>query len=238
MDKIKENKATVIATLLVALVPMIVGICLWNQMPDTIATHFGSDGTANGWNSKGFAVYGLPLFLLAAQVVMIIVMATDPSKKGISDRLFRLILWFMPLVSVYCCVGIYAVAVKGEDYSMSLFGYNFCLILIGVVLMVFGNALPKARLNYSFGIRVRWTLSSTKNWEATHRFGSYIMFAGGFLIFILGVVATFVSMDRILGWLSIAAITIVMIAVMTLYSYIYYLKHKNDPDYNNTEEQE
>ena len=36
----KKYKTTLILTTLISLFPMVIGLLLWNRMPDTIATHF------------------------------------------------------------------------------------------------------------------------------------------------------------------------------------------------------
>ena len=64
----KENKGFIVLTSLVILLPMAVGILFWDQLPETMATHFGSDNEPNGWSSRTFAVFGLPLFCLAAHL--------------------------------------------------------------------------------------------------------------------------------------------------------------------------
>ena len=48
----KKYKTTIIITTLITLLPIVIGLFLWNKLPDTLATHWGSDGTANGWSSK------------------------------------------------------------------------------------------------------------------------------------------------------------------------------------------
>ena len=63
---LKQNKWKLLATSLIILVPILVGLVLWPKLPDTMPTHFGLDGTADGWNGKGFGVFGLPLILLGA----------------------------------------------------------------------------------------------------------------------------------------------------------------------------
>ena len=64
----KKYKRTLIITSMVAISPLIVGLLLWNQLPDVIATHFGSGNVPNGWSSKPFAVLGLPLILLVLHI--------------------------------------------------------------------------------------------------------------------------------------------------------------------------
>ena len=55
----KKYKTTLILTTLISLFPMVIGLLLWNRMPDTIATHFGTNNVPNGWSSKTMAVIGI-----------------------------------------------------------------------------------------------------------------------------------------------------------------------------------
>ena len=52
----KKYKTTLILTTLISLFPTVIGLMLWNRMPDTIATHFGTNNVPNGWSSKTMAV--------------------------------------------------------------------------------------------------------------------------------------------------------------------------------------
>ena len=69
----KKYKTTIIITTLITLLPIVIGLFLWNKLPDTLATHWGSDGTANGWSSKTFSVFGMPLILTAIHVLCLFV---------------------------------------------------------------------------------------------------------------------------------------------------------------------
>ena len=51
----KKYKTTLILTTLISLFPTVIGLLLWNRMPDTIATHFGTNNVPNGWSSKTMA---------------------------------------------------------------------------------------------------------------------------------------------------------------------------------------
>lgn len=44
----KKYKTTLILTTLISLFPMVIGLLLWNRMPDTIATHFGTNNVCCG----------------------------------------------------------------------------------------------------------------------------------------------------------------------------------------------
>ena len=78
----KNNvKRTLVITSIVTVLPMLIGVILWNQLPDTMATHFGSDGTPNGWSSKWFAVFGLPVFLVIVNILCTLITETDPRRS-------------------------------------------------------------------------------------------------------------------------------------------------------------
>ncbi|MFR8675629.1 MAG: DUF1648 domain-containing protein [Lachnospiraceae bacterium] len=51
-------------TSIITLLPVLYGLFLWNQLPDSVATHLDLDNQPDGYSSKAFAVFGLPLILL------------------------------------------------------------------------------------------------------------------------------------------------------------------------------
>ena len=48
----KNEKKTLLLTSLVCLIPMVVGALVYSRLPETMATHFGLDGTPDGWSSR------------------------------------------------------------------------------------------------------------------------------------------------------------------------------------------
>ena len=93
MEKFKQYKKTFIITLVVTLLPILIGLVLWDKLPDQVATHFGANGEANGWSSKLFAVVGLPLFIGAAQFFSVFVTLSDPKKQKIDPKMLKLVFW-------------------------------------------------------------------------------------------------------------------------------------------------
>lgn len=59
---LKKNRKTLILTSIIILLPILVGIVLWNKLPDTMATHFGIDNEANGFSSKFLVFLDYHLF--------------------------------------------------------------------------------------------------------------------------------------------------------------------------------
>lgn len=89
---IRERKGMLILSLLVILLPMGLGLFLWNQLPDQVPIHFGLNGQADNYAGKAFVVFGLPLLMAALQVLLLVV--TWPIPRG---RILR------PNPSDYCC---------------------------------------------------------------------------------------------------------------------------------------
>lgn len=214
MEKWKENKFSILITSIIILLPVVIGLLLWEQLPNEIATHFGSNGEPNGWSSKAFAVFGLPLFVLFCHLLCSGATCADPKNKRINDKIFKLILWICPVVSLFCAVSIYGYALN-MDINMDTLGKAF----VGVVFIIVGNYLPKCRQNYTVGIKLPWTLSDEDNWNHTHRLAGWLWMVGGAL-FVLLIFVDFGEM-----WMSIVLMGI-MVLVPMIYSFLYYMKHK------------
>ena len=62
---IKNHKKKAIISSVIILLPMLLGIVFWNQLPESMVSHWGGDGVADGTAPKTFIVFGMPLLLLA-----------------------------------------------------------------------------------------------------------------------------------------------------------------------------
>lgn len=78
---IRQNKKLLLLTSVITLLPVFIGLFLWNQLPDSVATHFGLNNQSDGYSSKAFAVFGLPLILLAVHLVCVVATNIDPKSK-------------------------------------------------------------------------------------------------------------------------------------------------------------
>ena len=212
---LKANKKTLIIASIVTILPILIGLLVWDRLPDVMATHFGMDNEANGWSNKAFAVFGLPLFLLAMEWIAAVVTSQDPRRQNISPKMFSLVLWIIPMVSVVCGAAIYTYNL-GMKVDISF----FAMLFTGLLFIVIGNYLPKARQNYTIGIKIPWTLADEENWNRTHRVAGHLWVAGGILM----VLAALTGFSGIRWFFVILA---VMTIVPCLYSYWIYARGKN-----------
>ena len=205
----KINKKLLIITTIIILLPIVIGLVFWEQLPETMATHWGTDNEPNGWNSKAFTVFGIPGVMTALHIFCLIVTYADPKKSNIGEKA----IWI-----VYCIIPVVSLAVMSATYAYAL-GINInigmiCCLLMGIIFIAMGNYLPKAKQNFTFGYKIPWTLSSEDNWNKTHRLAGWLMVICGFLF----IINAFVLSEWVLLACLIAA------AVPMVYSYILYKK--------------
>ena len=210
----KENRKFFLVTCIITILPMFLGLFLWNRLPDQIATHFDFNGTPDGYSSKRFAVIGIYVFCLFMHIFCAVVTCLDPKKKNVSPKIYRLILCICPLVSLWCAALIYSNALHAPLHFI-----NWGSLLMGVIFLVTGNYLPKCRQNYTIGIKLPWTLDDEENWNYTHRLAGKLWMIGGVLIILLGFQTVIPPMA--------VSLTIIIVVTMipAIASYLYYKKH-------------
>lgn len=210
---LKAHKKKLIISSAVILLPILAGLLLWNQLPDTMATHWGADGQADGWGSKAFAVFGMPMILLALHWLGLWITTKDPGQKKQTRKAFGMIFWLMPIVSLFSAGVLYGTALGNEfNIASVLFG------MMGLMFMGIGNYMPKVKQNYTLGIKVVWALHNEENWNATHRFGGKVWVAGGAVILLLAFLPEAIAVAAILPLILILAF------IPMVYSYLYYKK--------------
>ena len=207
---IKKNWKVLLITSVAILLPMLAGVILWNQLPERIPSHWNAVGQIDGWSSKPFAVFGMPLILLAAQWLCVLVTGADPKKNNHPVKILHLVLWIIPVLSAVLHVVVYAVAL-GKEVRVEM----VMPVLIGLVLAIIGNYLPKCKQNYTIGIKIPWTLNSEENWNRTHRFAGRIWVVGGLAIILTGFFGGF--------WIFLP-IVLLMVLAPVIYSYLLYRK--------------
>lgn len=115
--------------------------------------------------------------LAAHWLVLLITFSDRRNRENQSRKAVRLIFWIMPAVSLLTG-GVTALLQRGVQSTSTL--STAMAMGFGLLFIVLGNYMPKFRQNSFMGIRVKWTLESEANWNATHRMGGKVWVAGGF----------------------------------------------------------
>lgn len=209
----KKNKWNLLFSSIVILLPIVFGLIFWNQLPEEMATHWGTNGQANDWMTKGAAIFVLPLILLAFHWLCFLTSCKLPGGNDQNPKLLKIVLWIIPIISLTANGTIYAVAF-GKEINPVFFIFP----LMGILFIAIGNYLPKCKRNIAAGIKLKWTLQNEENWYATHRFSGKVYVIGGFFL----LVCMFLPMIVALWAGGIALVALVLVPVF--YSYTYYKK--------------
>lgn len=174
------KKGKLILTTLICLSPILLGLTLYDRLPEMIPTHFDLAGNPNGWSSRGMAVFGLPAFMAVLNLVCHLAESRLRGEKGrraAPEIMFLLTDWLCPVLSlliVPMCLF--------EGMGMSVPVGRISMLVVAILFVVMGNYLPKCRPNPYMGIKLPWTYASEENWYKTHRFGGKVWVVCGLLL--------------------------------------------------------
>ena len=213
----QNRKWTLILSSVVILLPVLAGLLLWNQLPARMATHWGLDGTADGWSGRPFAVFGMPLMLLATHWLCIFITAKDPKNKSQSRKAVGMVFWICPVISLMTSGITYLLALGKELHAGML-----VVCAVGLPFIIIGNYLPKCKQNHTIGVRVKWSLENEENWNATHRMAGKLWVLGGIACLLC------VFLPEKLAVTASLILVLVISFVPVVYSYLYYKRQRRE----------
>ncbi len=127
-----------IITSIVCLLPILLGISLWEKLPDTMAIHFNMYGDADNFASKEFTVYGMPLLMVVFQAFCCFINDINSLKHGERKKLETVTKWIIPCLTV-----VLQIITLGYGLGWSINIRKVVGLIVGVIFLVIGNYLPK-----------------------------------------------------------------------------------------------
>jgi uncharacterized membrane protein len=174
-----STRTTLIIVITLIVASILAGLLLWNQLPEPMASHWGVNDQVDGYMSKFWGVFLMPVITLAMLLMFLVIPSIDPLKANIAqfrdyfNSFIALIVAFM--VYIYGLTLVWNLGYT--DFRMSA----AMLPALGLLFIFVGVMVGKAKRNYFIGIRTPWTLSSDKVWDETHRVGGKLFIASGVL---------------------------------------------------------
>ncbi len=163
-----------IMTAVICLLPILLGVALWQELPERIAIHFDIYGNPDNFASKPFAVFGLPLMMVVFQGLCCFASDINAHKKGESVKFTRIAKWIIPVMTIILYVVTLGIALGWEiDVRKT------AMLIVGSMFLVMGNYIPK--LNY-----VKHYNIDTEKARKINRFSGYQMVIMG-IIFIISI---------------------------------------------------
>ncbi|MEO0102400.1 MAG: SdpI family protein [candidate division WOR-3 bacterium] len=207
-------RVSIIVTLAIVLISFIIGVIFYPKMPERMASHWNIRDEVDGYTSRFWGIFLMPLISLGFLLLFLIIPIIDPLKENIKKFLkyFDLFIIFLFIFLLYL-------------YLLTLFwnlGARFPMskMLIPALSLFFfycGVLVANAKRNWFIGIRTPWTLSNEIVWEKTHKIG-------GKLFKIAGIFALFGLLFPAYAFYFVI-IPILFVAFFTIvYSYFIYQK--------------
>ncbi len=191
-----------------------IGIYFYPQMPEKMASHWNFKGEVDGYLSKFWGLFLMPIILIGVVLLYLIVPKLDPLKENIEKFrkyfdgfivLLLLFLFYLYVLTIFWNLGL---------------KFNISQAIIPALAILFyycGVLLEKVKRNWFIGIRTPWTLSNDMVWEKTHKIGGKLFKIAG-IVAILGIF----FQKYILFFIFVPIILVVVYT--TIYSYTEYQK--------------
>ncbi len=179
-----STRTTTIIVLLMILGATVAGLLLWNQLPDPMASHWNINDQVDGYMSRFWGVFMVPLITLGMFLLFLLIPSIDPLRANIAQfrGAFNLFIVFIVTFMVYLYGLTLAWNLGYTDFRMS----GAMLPAIGLLFIFLGFMMRQAKRNFFIGIRTPWTLSSDRVWDETHRLGAVLFMISGALAFVGG----------------------------------------------------
>jgi uncharacterized membrane protein len=208
--------STIISFVLIA-IALIVGLVLYARLPDPMPAHWNAAGEIDGYMSRFWGVFLVPLMTIVLVPLFLVIPHIDPLKANIAK--FRGVFNRFIVIFVAYMLFIYALtlaAALGVQFNMTV----MLLPVVGLLFIGVGYMMGKAKRNFFIGIRTPWTLSSETVWDETHKLGAKMFMFGGAIT----IVSAFLGETGF--WLMMIAI---MVAAFVPIVYSYILWRRENP---------
>lgn len=205
-----------IAGAIVWLLMLALSVYVYPQMPDTMISHWGLAGQADGHAGKFMALFLVPLISGVMLVILTAVPSIDPlhaNIKKFSSHYGRFIVLMMGFF-----LYIHAITILlNMGYAFSI---NQALSpAFGALFYYCGILISNAKRNWFIGIRTPWTMSSDSVWNKTHKLGGKLFRVAG-VVSLAGIVVYDYAIIFML--VPVIAFSVLLVA----YSYVEYRKEK------------
>lgn len=208
------TKITTTLVLILIAIGLIAGILLWNQLPESMASHWDVNNQVNGTMSRFWGVFLMPFITIGMFLLFLLIPGIDPLKANIAEfrESFNVFILLIVAFMLYIHGLTLAWNLGYQGFKMS----SAMLPFLGVLFIAIGFMLRKAKRNFFIGIRTPWTLSSDTVWDKTHQLGATLFMISGSL----AIIGSFFSGEAAF-WLTLTPLFASTI-FLVIYSYVIY----------------
>lgn len=165
-------------SLAVVLASFVVGWYFYPLLPERVASHWNSVGQVNGYMSRFWGAFLMPIISLVMYGFFLLIPLMDPKNENIQKfrKYFDMFILLLFLFMFY---------IFGLTLAWNL-GHQINLIqymapAFTVLFVFIGYMMSKTEMNWSIGIRTPWTMSNPVVWRKTHMLGAWLFGSAGVL---------------------------------------------------------
>lgn len=204
--------------------PLLVVLVALNFLPEQIPAHYGADNQVTRWGSKyETLIFPATTILFGYFMLAIAKLSSKQEENGRNNEKVCIIAGIMLLLvfNTMTYYFLYTDFNKIENLSDVPVDINQVLFgVLGIVMIIIGNIMPKLRMNSLAGLRTSWSMKNEVTWKKSQRFGGISFLIGGIVIII---VCFLTSGWSCLGWSMGLLVVIAVIDVC----YTYRIAKKN-----------
>lgn len=148
---------TLIISCLICLSPIILGIVLYENIPENMAVHFNFYNEPDNFVSKGFAVFGIPLLMTFIQIFCCIINDIKVYKHIKYLKFEHIPKWIIPITSI-----ILQTAILGYGLGWNIDMRKVAALIVGAIFLVLGIYIPKLDRIKNFSVDAEKALKINK----------------------------------------------------------------------------
>lgn len=180
---------------IVAMVPTVVTGFILQFLPDQIPMHYDLAGNTDRWGNKAESFISPVIILLLALFWHLMINAFE--KKVVNAKAEKEQMEAKSNAKLLGIVGVSQTAMFGVMHFVILYGSwlqadlgsektaidiaKLSCILCGILFLVLGNFMAKAKKNAIVGLRTGWSMYNDNTWRKSNRFGAVALVFTGLL---------------------------------------------------------
>lgn len=225
-EEIKSRINKIIYKILMIL-PLIESLVILPFLPEQIPAHYNVAGEVDRYGSR-YETLILPVFVIVFGAFMLLMtnFVKKTEENGNRNNEKVMILAGLTSLGVFNVMNIYFLytgmkSVENlNDVPINLEKLVFSLL--GLLMIVLGNLMPKCRKNHIIGVRTKWSMSSDYTWKKSQRFGGITFIIAGLLMIVGNMILT----DSAVSFFFSMVILLLDTIITIIYSYMVYKKEQ------------
>lgn len=197
--------------------PLIVALIALPHLPEKIPAHYGFDNQVDRWGSKYEALlYPIASIFMGYFLLGMAKFAARQEEHGENNKNVITVVGILILILFNALNGysLYTDFHKVENLSsVSLDISQLVCGIIGMLMIITGNIMPKLRMNSMIGLRTHWSMKNEATWKKCQHIGGISFIIGG--IIIIGICIAMKGISCLLFVSGVGAILIVVDVFLT-----------------------